>query len=45
MAMAMREKIQEKREVSRGREEVFCFVFLFVSLGQRGGEERTGIVS
>jgi hypothetical protein len=28
MAMAMREKMQEKREVSRGRE--FCFsVFLF----------------
>jgi hypothetical protein len=27
MAMAMREKMQERREVSRGRE--FCFVFSF----------------
>jgi hypothetical protein len=29
MAMTMREKMQEKREVSRGRE--FCFVFFFFS--------------
>jgi hypothetical protein len=48
MAMVMREKMQEKREVSRGRE--FCFLFFlfsfffFFSLGQRGGEEWAGAV-
>jgi hypothetical protein len=38
MAMAMTEKMQEKREVSRGREFCFLFfVFCFCFIGQGGG--------
>jgi hypothetical protein len=42
MAMAMREQMQEKRELSRGKKFVLLvflcfFLFSFFSLGQRGG--------